>query len=143
MNTLVMFKKETEDYVEKSNNITMITSSKSLEEFKSVFDKKVADFVKEIMRLNVFVKDSNSKLTTADYDSEEETENMKVFMVHYNNLDKYQKQNYLFEFEGQYIDMKKWFWNDEFIYEYEMYTLEDFVKMKLQETKEVPSFSLY
>lgn len=143
MNTLVMFKNETEDYVEKSNNITMITSSKSLEEFKSVFDKKVADFVKEIMRLNVFVKDSNSKLTTADYDSEEETENMKVFMVHYNNLDKYQKQNYLFEFEGQYIDMKKWFWNDEFIYEYEMYTLEDFVKMKLQETKEVPSFSLY
>lgn len=143
MNTLVMFKKATEDYVEGSNNITLINSSKSLEEFKCVFDKKVADFVKEIMRLNVFVKDSNSKLTTADYDSEEETENMKVFMVHYNNMDEYQKQNYLFEFEGQYIDMKKWFWNDEFIYEYEMYTLEDFVKMKLEKTKEVPSFSLY
>lgn len=143
MNTLVMFRKDTDEYLEATDNITMITSSKSLEEFKAIFDKKVSDFVKEIMRLNVFVKEANNKVTPEDYDSEEETENLKEFMVHYTKLEQYQKENYLFEFEGQYIDMKKWFWNDEFFYEYEIYYLEDFVKMKLEKTKKVPPFSLY
>lgn len=141
MNKLVMFKKYSDDGVNNTENITMITSSKKLEEFKELFDKSVADFVAKIRDLSIHVNESNNKLTQDDYDSEEITENMKVFSEYYNAMEKFKENNYIFEFEGQYIDMKKWFWNDEFFYEYEIYYLEDFVKMKLQDSKLVPEYS--
>lgn len=141
MNTLVMFKKFGYEDVRNTNNVTMINSSKTLEEFKELFDKSVADFVAKIREMDVFVREANNKITQEDYDSEEETENLKVFSELYTKLEDFKKENFVFEFEGQYIDMKNWFWNDEFFYEYEIYYLEDFVKMKLEETKVVPEYS--
>lgn len=136
-----MFKKFGYEDVKNTNNVTIINSSKTLEEFKELFDKKVADFVAKIRDMNVGVNEVNSKMTEEDYASEEMTDNMKVFSELYNKMEEFKKENFVFEFEGQYIDMKKWFWNDEFFYEYEIYYLEDFVKMKLEETKVVPEYS--
>lgn len=141
MNTIVMFKKYSDDGVDNTDNVTMVTSSKTLEEFKAMFDKAVAEFVAKLMEMNVVVNEANSKITPEDYESEEPTERLNAFSEVYNAMEKFKEDNFVFLFEGQYIDMKKWFWNDEFFYEYEIYYLEDFVKMKLAETKKVPKYS--
>lgn len=138
MNTLVMFKKYSFVEVEKSNNITIVNTKKSLEEFKSIFDESVSVFVKKIMELNVFVNEANRDLTQEDFDKE--SEKVKNFSMHYDNLENFKKENYVFEIEGQYIDMKEWFWNDSTPYEYEIYYLEDWVKSKQEEVKKVPEY---
>lgn len=139
MNTLVMFKTYSHVDVEKSNNITIVNTQKSLEEFKSSFDEAVSAFVKKIMELNVFVNEANRDLKQEDFDTE--SEKVKNFTMHYDNLENFKKENYVFEFEGQFIDMKNWFWNDEILYEYEIYYLEDWVKIKQEESQKIPEYN--
>lgn len=139
MNTLVMFKTYSYVDVEKSNNITIVNTQKSLEEFKSSFDEAVSTFVKKIKELNVFVNESNGKLTQEDFDTE--SEKVKTFSMHYDNLENFKKENYIFEIEGQFIDMKQWFWNDEILYEYEIYYLEDWLKFKQEESQKIPEYN--
>ena len=133
-----MFKNFSDDGVEKTDNITIVKTQKSLEDFKSMFDSKVNDFVKKIMELNVLVNESNRDLTQEDFETE--SEKVKVFSMYYNNLEKFKKENFIFEIENQHIDMTKWFWNDEFIHEYEIHYLHDWVKMKEKETSNKPEY---
>lgn len=134
-----MFKTYSYVDVEKSNNITIVNTQKSLEEFKSSFDEAVSTFVKKIKELNVFVNESNGKLTQEDFDTE--SEKVKTFSMHYDNLENFKKENYIFEIEGQFIDMKQWFWNDEILYEYEIYYLEDWLKFKQEESQKIPEYN--
>lgn len=140
MNTIVLIKKSIhEDLIDNTDNVKIISTEKSLEEFQTMFETSLKAYVEKLIVLNKPMKEACSKLTREDY-CEEMTENMKNFSVFYEKVEEFKKSDYLFEFQGQYIDLREYFWNDEHYYEYEIIYLNHWLERKKEEILIKPEF---
>lgn len=142
MNTIVMFKKSSFEGVESTNNVKIFSTTKSLEDFQAMFESALKNYVEKIMELNKPMFEACSKLTDVDY-GDEMTENMEAFSVLNEKVEEYKESGYIFEFEGQYIDLRKYFWNDSEYYEYGINYLDDWVASKKAEMLIKPKYHSY
>lgn len=143
MNTIVMFKKdEFENVINNTDNVKILSTEKSLEDFKAVFEDALKAYVEKIMELNKPMNEACGKLTDVDY-NDEMTENMKNFSILHKKVEEFKESAYLFEFEGQYIDLREYFWNDEHFYEYGIAYLSDWLESKKAEMFVKPKFNAY
>lgn len=140
MNTIVMVKNSIhEDVIDNTDNVKIISTEKSLEEFQAIFETALKAYVEKIIVLNKPMNEACGKLTSEDY-CEELTENMKVFSAAHEKVENFRKNNFIFEMDGQYFDLSEFFWNDEHYYEYEVVYLSDWVQRKKQEVLIKPEF---
>lgn len=139
MNTFVIFKALTDKCIEKTENIKIITTELNLDEFKIRFYQNVLIYMNQIIDLMKPVHEASSKITTEDYTSEIETESLKVFSDLYAIVQDFEKKNFIFEVEGQYIDMRDYFYNKT-VEKYEILYLNDWLQNKKQEVVGKPQY---
>lgn len=140
MNTIVLIKKGSHDVFDNTDNVKIIVTNNTLESFKQSFEEKLHSFVENLQRLLKPMNEAVKKLTDEDY-GDKETENMRVFSKLHAQVEEFKKQNFIFEFENQYLNLKDYFWNDEYFYECDIVYLEDWIKQKQQEVVNPPDYS--
>lgn len=139
MNTIVLIKKGSHDVFDNTDNVKIIVTNKTLEDFKQKFEVQLHAFVEKLQSLLKPMNEAVGKLTDKDY-GEEETENMRVFSKLHKEVENFKEQNFMFEFDNQYLDLREYFWNDEYFYECDIVYLEDWIKQKQQETLIKPKY---
>lgn len=138
MNKIVIFKKSIDDGIDGTNNILIIKSSKTLEEFHNLFETSLKNYVNKIIELNKPMNEALKDVTNEDIIKE--TENLTKFNKLYEEVEKFKKENYIFEFENQYINLSDYFWNNEYYYQYEILNLNDWIESKTKELIKKPEY---
>lgn len=139
MNTIIFTTKFLEYAVSDKDDVFVIQSKEDIEVIKEKFQKHLVAFTEKVKVLNDVVQKSAFKLTDYDYDNN--TPALKDFQDKYDECEKFKKENYLFEIDGQYIDVIKFLYNDE-ISEYAIYSLEEWLKKKMEETSNKPVYMM-
>lgn len=139
MNTIVLIKKGSHDVFDNTDNVKVIVTSQTLEDFKQKFEVQLHSFIKTLQSLLKPMNEAVQKLTDKDY-QEEETENMREFSKLHKLVEDFKEQNFIFEFDNQYLDLRKYFWNDEIFFDYDLISLENWVKQKQEETLVKPQY---
>lgn len=140
MNKIVMFKKFTEEGIDGTNNVVIIDSSKTLEEFHASFETSLKTYVNKIIELNKPMNVALKDVTPEDMNGLTYNDNLERFNKLYEEVEKFKKENYIFEFENQYISLTDYFWNDEHYYEYEILYLNDWLESKVKELSVKPKY---
>lgn len=137
MNTIIFTTKFLEYAVSDKDDVFVIQTTETVESLKERFEKHMIHFTDNVKKLTHFSNEASLKLS--DYDFENFTPALKDFQDKYDACENFKKENYLFEVDGQYIDVSHFLYNGD-INEYAIYSLDEWINMKLQETKNKPSY---
>lgn len=139
MNTIIFTTKFLEYAVSDKDDVFVIQSKEDIEVVKEKFQKHLVSFTEKVKVLSDVVQNYAYKLTDYDYDNN--TPALKEFQDKYDECEQFKKENYLFEVDGQYIDVIRFLYNDE-INEYAIYSLEEWLKKKMEETSNKPVYMM-
>lgn len=111
--------------------------------FKHLFIQAIEHFIEGYQPLYKGIALMDTDSIVSNENNPEAMEKLAEFERTYQLAEAFEQAHFLFEHEGQFIDMRQFTQNKEFLEEFEVFMLEDWVNEKLQALTRKPEFFPY